>query len=138
MTRAFKPLYYKIPRHIEPPDGWWQAAFANPPTPSEREGHPCGAHEMLMIVSYDITEPRRLRQVAKHCEDYGIRVQYSVFECSLEAGYFEEFWSGLMDLIDPKSDRVVAYRICATCAREIRNGGIMQNAEKEKAVCYVF
>lgn len=93
---------------------------------------------MLMVVAYDITDARRLRQVAKHCEDYGIRVQYSVFECRLEAGHFEEFWCGMMDLIDPEEDRIVAYRICAACAAEIRSGGIMQNTEQQKAVCYVF
>ncbi len=134
-----KPLWCKTAPPVEtPPTGWWQEAFPNPPTQSERDGHACGEHEMLMVVAYDITDPRRLRQVAKHCEDYGIRVQYSVFECRLEAGYFEEFWSGLMDLIEPEEDRIVAYRICATCAAEIRSGGIMQNTEKQKAVCYVF
>lgn len=93
---------------------------------------------MLMVVAYDITDGRRLRQVAKHCEDYGIRVQYSVFECRLEAGYFEEFWSGLMDLIDLEKDRLVAYRICVKCASEIRSAGTMQNTEEKKAICYVY
>jgi CRISPR-associated protein Cas2 len=93
---------------------------------------------MLMVVAYDIVDPRRLRQVAKHGEDYGVRVQFSVFECRLEAAHFEEFWSGLMDLIDPEEDRVVAYRICASCAKEIRSGGVMQNTEERKVVCYVF
>ena len=40
---------------------------------------------MLMLVTYDVntTTPagaKRLRQVAKLCEKYGIRVQNSVFE----------------------------------------------------------
>ncbi len=93
---------------------------------------------MLMIVGYDITDSRRLRQVAKHCEDYGIRVQYSMFECRLEAGYFEEFWSGLLDLIDEAEDRIVAYRICVTCAREIRTAGTMTASEQKEAIAYVF
>lgn len=93
---------------------------------------------MLMIVGYDVSDPRRLKQVAKHCEDYGIRIQYSMFECRLEAHHFEEFWSGLMDLIDPETDRIVAYRICATCAREVRTGGTMSELEQKQQVAYVF
>lgn len=62
------------------PLGWWEKAFADKPTDSEIRGHRCGEREMLMIVAYDIRKPRRLRQIAKHCEDYGIRIQYSMFE----------------------------------------------------------
>jgi CRISPR-associated protein Cas2 len=44
---------------------------------------------MLVVVAYDVnTESeagrRRLRRVAKICEDYGQRVQNSVFECWLD------------------------------------------------------
>lgn len=44
---------------------------------------------MLMLITYDISlsDPEgqtRLRRIAKHCLDYGVRVQYSVFECDLE------------------------------------------------------
>lgn len=44
---------------------------------------------MLVVVSYDVStvDPagrRRLRHVAKTCEDYGQRVQKSVFECSVD------------------------------------------------------
>ena len=43
---------------------------------------------MKTIVSYDVSTtdsggPGRLRKVAKACKSYGVRVQYSVFECSL-------------------------------------------------------
>ena len=39
---------------------------------------------MLMLITYDISfdDPqgqKRLRQIAKLCLDYGVRVQYSVF-----------------------------------------------------------
>ena len=41
---------------------------------------------MLVLVTYDVStveKPgvRRLRRVARACEDYGTRVQKSVFEC---------------------------------------------------------
>jgi CRISPR-associated protein Cas2 len=35
------------------------------------------------LVCYDIRNDRRLRRVAGICEGYGLRVQFSVFECDL-------------------------------------------------------
>ena len=44
---------------------------------------------MLVLVSYDVSTidkegRRRLRRVAKTCQNYGQRVQYSVFECIVD------------------------------------------------------
>lgn len=36
------------------------------------------------LVSYDICHPKRLRQVARVLEGFGVRLQYSVFECALD------------------------------------------------------
>jgi CRISPR-associated protein Cas2 len=43
---------------------------------------------MLILVAYDVSTVeaagrRRLRRVAQACEDYGTRVQKSVFECQV-------------------------------------------------------
>ena len=35
------------------------------------------------LIAYDICEPKRLRQVCKTMEEYGERLQYSVFICDL-------------------------------------------------------
>ena len=44
---------------------------------------------MLVLITYDVTTEtpegrRRLRQVAKVCQNYGQRVQKSVFECLVD------------------------------------------------------
>jgi CRISPR-associated protein Cas2 len=104
---------------------WWRDAFEEFATASDALGHPCGAADMLIIVAYDITDLKRLPRVAKHCEDYGVRVQYSVFECRLTRELFTTFWDGLKELMDPKADRAVAYRICESCSAEIRIAGRM-------------
>jgi CRISPR-associated protein Cas2 len=119
-------------------DGWWEKAFKDRPTQSEERGHPCGENEMLTIVAYDIREPARLRNIAKHCEDYGVRVQYSVFECRLQIGEFDRFWEELKDLIDPREDRLVSYRICCRCAQDIRTAGVQEVTPDAKPVAYVF
>ena len=79
--------------------------------------------EMLTLIAYDISSPKRLVRVAGVCEDFGVRVQYSLFECRLENPEFEEFWGRLLREIDPAEDRLVAYLLDARCARECRTAG---------------
>jgi CRISPR-associated protein Cas2 len=89
---------------------------------------------MLTIVAYDISEPKRLSKVAKTCEEFGIRVQYSIFECHLTEEDFDEFWLRLLDIIDEEDDRLVAYRLDAKSAKRTLTAGNMVCSEK--VVCY--
>ena len=90
---------------------------------------------MLSLVAYDISDPKRLHRVASVCEDYGVRVQYSVFECRLEEAEFDAFWLQLLEVIDEDEDRLVAYKIDARCAKETLTAVTMVCSEK--AVCYL-
>ena len=99
------------------------------------EKAPPGEKQMLTLVAYDISEPKRLTKVAHVCEDYGVRVQYSVFECRLQEAEFTEFWLRLLEEIDEEEDRVVAYKIDARSAKETMTAGRMICSEK--AVCYL-
>ncbi|HBM15073.1 MAG TPA: CRISPR-associated endonuclease Cas2 [Lentisphaeria bacterium] len=78
---------------------------------------------MLYIIAYDIREPKRLRKVAKTCEDYGIRVEYSVFECDFSEEIFREFWDKLKLHVDEDEDSLLAYRICGSCVQKIESSG---------------
>ncbi len=99
------------------------------------ERSPPGEKQMLTLVGYDISDPKRLSRVARICEDYGVRVQYSLFECRLEESEFEDFWLKLLDEIDEEQDRVVAYKIDARSAKQTLTAGTMVCSEK--VVCYV-
>ncbi len=110
---------------------WWYDAF--PEVPYEKS--PPGAGEMLTLVAYDIADHKRLSKVAKICEDYGVRVQYSVFECRLEESDFEDFWLKLLCVIEDQEDRLVAYKIDARSAKETLTAGTMVCSEK--VVCYL-
>ena len=53
---------------------------------------------MMMLVTYDVETQtdagkRRLRQVAKLCQNHGQRVQFSVFECLVEPALWVELSS---------------------------------------------
>lgn len=112
-------------------DDWWFQAF--PLVPYQKA--PPGAREMLTLVAYDISDAKRLHRVARVCEDFGVRVQYSLFECRLEELEFRFFWKRLVAEIDESEDRVVAYKVDARCARETLTAGVMVCSER--VVCYL-
>lgn len=59
------------------------------------------------LVCYDIANPKRLRLVAKVCESYGTRIQYSVFECPLDALRFEKLKAALDEIIHHDDDQIL-------------------------------
>lgn len=82
---------------------------------------------MLHLIAYDITETKRLRRVAKLCEDYGVRVERSVFECDLPDDTMSEFWGRLCDIVNAGEDYVLDYRIDAIDRKHIRRIGRMDD-----------
>ena len=71
---------------------------------------------MLMLVSYDVSTinaagRRRLRQIAKVCEGWGVRVQNSVFECTLNWGEWIALKAKLEDICDPEVDSLRYYNL---------------------------
>ncbi len=71
---------------------------------------------MLMLVSYDVSTidaagRRRLRQVAKACQNWGIRVQNSVFECHLDWSQWITLKGQLESICDPKLDSLRYYNL---------------------------
>ncbi|MFV0362632.1 MAG: CRISPR-associated endonuclease Cas2 [Suipraeoptans sp.] len=71
---------------------------------------------MLVLVTYDVnTETasgkRRLRKVAKQCVNHGQRVQYSVFECNLDATQFRQLRASLEEIIDKNKDSLRFYNL---------------------------
>jgi CRISPR-associated protein Cas2 len=71
------------------------------------------------LVAYDICDPKRLRKVAKVCEDFGLRRQYSVFFCRLAAVDMVRLKSRLYDVISLDRDQVLFIPLCARCASAI-------------------
>jgi CRISPR-associated protein Cas2 len=59
------------------------------------------------LVSYDICEPKRLRKVAKVLEGFGVRLQYSVFECPLDEMRFAQAKATLHAVINHDEDQVL-------------------------------
>lgn len=91
---------------------------------------------MMVLVTYDVnTETpegrKRLRQVAKHCVNYGQRVQNSVFECLLDPTQFADFKRQLEKLIDPKKDSVRYYLLGKTWKGRVEHIGAKETYDPE-------
>ena len=69
---------------------------------------------MMVLITYDVnTETgagrRRLRRVSKKCQDYGQRVQNSVFECLIDPAQLKELQLVLVNIIDTDVDSLRYY-----------------------------
>ncbi len=64
------------------------------------------------IICFDVADRKRLRQVAIQLENFGQRVQYSVFECHLNANDLETLQQRIANIITPEEDHVRYYSLC--------------------------
>ena len=70
---------------------------------------------MFVVVAYDIADDDRRRKVSETLENYGKRVQESVFECHLTPTQREALEERIKEFIDPVEDNVRYYRVCQDC-----------------------
>lgn len=83
---------------------------------------------MLVLVSYDVSfeEPdgkRRLRRIAKICENFGQRVQYSVFECVVEPAQWVQLRHRLLEAYDEDRDSLRFYFLGKNWQRRVEQHG---------------
>jgi CRISPR-associated protein Cas2 len=83
---------------------------------------------MLVLVSYDVstrteTGRRRLRRVAKLCENHGQRVQNSVFECLVDPAQWVVFRAALVNEADPVQDSLRFYFLGSEWKRRVEHVG---------------
>lgn len=83
---------------------------------------------MMVLVTYDVglSEPggaRRLRRVARACQDFGQRVQYSVFEIDVEPAQWTALKARLESIIEPKCDSLRYYHLGANWRRRVEHVG---------------
>ena len=84
---------------------------------------------MLVLITYDVnTETvsgkKRLRKVAKQCENYGRRVQNSVFECILDQAQSVVLKQSLIDIIDENVDSLRFYYLGNKYQTKVEHVGV--------------
>lgn len=69
---------------------------------------------MIHIVTYDIDDDKVRNRASKILEDYGVRVQESVFECNLDSAKYAELLQRLKKLTTGNVN-IRIYPVCRTC-----------------------
>ena len=83
---------------------------------------------MLILVTYDVSTvekagQRRLRRVARACEDFGVRVQKSVFECQVGQKEWIQLRHRLLREIKADEDSLRFYFLDETAKVKIEHHG---------------
>ena len=84
---------------------------------------------MYILVTYDVdttdkSGQRRLRRVAKACQDYGQRVQNSVFECELTEVQLYMLKERIKEIIDHSLDSIRFYHLNRNENRRVEVMGV--------------
>jgi len=91
---------------------------------------------MMVLITYDVETAadggqKRLRRVAKKCENYGQRVQNSVFECLLEPQDFVKLKNELEKIIEPEKDSLRYYFLGANWKKRVEHVGARPGYDPE-------
>jgi len=91
---------------------------------------------MMVLVSYDVatsdkTGPKRLRRIAKICQNYGQRVQFSVFECIVDPAQWTAMRQQLLGVMDDHQDSLRFYFLGANWKRRVEHVGAKETVDQE-------
>lgn len=91
---------------------------------------------MYILITYDVSTTdaagqRRLRQVAKTCQDHGQRVQNSVFECLVDPAQKVVLVEKLLRIIDETQDSLRIYHLGKDYKAHIESYGRKTSYEAE-------
>jgi CRISPR-associated protein Cas2 len=84
---------------------------------------------MLILITYDVSTveksgQRRLRRIAQACEDYGTRVQKSVFECQVGQTEWVQLKDRLLREMKTDQDSLRFYYLDETARTKIEHHGV--------------
>lgn len=94
---------------------------------------------MMVLITYDVSfedslGTKRLRYVAKTCENYGQRVQKSVFECLVQPDEFVVLKNKLLSIIDKEKDSIRIYKLGANWKRKIEHHGVSLSYDQDEPI----
>lgn len=70
---------------------------------------------MRYLVAYDVADDKRRTQVVKRLQNFGQRIQFSVFECDLEPVDYLRMYRKVEAVLDFTQDRLHIFPLCAAC-----------------------
>jgi len=79
---------------------------------------------MISLITYDITDPKRLRRMHKFLKEYGLNTQKSVFECDIDDNALKLIRRFCREELDLDNDQVRIYKICSRCINKVSISGL--------------
>ena len=94
---------------------------------------------MMVIISYDVSTSdiegkKRLRKVAKECQNHAQRVQNSVFEADLDYSSFLKLKDCLIQIINTEKDSLRFYYLGNHCQKRVEHIGAKATYDPEGAL----
>ena len=94
-----------------------------------------------MLISYDVSTidndgKKRLRRIAKACQNWGIRVQNSVFECNVDAGQWIKLKAELEEIFNPESDSLRYYNLGNNYMNRVEHMGAKPSVDVEQPLVF--
>lgn len=94
-----------------------------------------------MLITYDVSTvsgagQKRLRKVAKVCQNYGQRVQNSVFECIVDAAQYASLKFQLADIIDKDKDSLRFYQLGNNYKTKVEHIGVKESIDLESPLIF--
>lgn len=91
---------------------------------------------MHVLVTYDVSTidaegQRRLRRVARLCQNWGQRVQNSVFECKLTPAQYASLKAELTEIIDTERDSLRFYLLGKEWRRRVEHVGVDRSTDPD-------
>lgn len=91
---------------------------------------------MMVLVSYDVATSdkggaRRLRRIAKICQNHGQRVQFSVFECLVDPAQWTAMRQSLIEVMDDSRDSLRFYFMGANWKNRVEHVGAKEAVDME-------
>lgn len=78
---------------------------------------------MIILLTYDISSHKARRVFHRFLKEFGLNTQKSVFECDLDSEAVHRIVAFGRSIINPATDSVRIYRLCAACLRNVRVSG---------------
>lgn len=82
-----------------------------------------------MVIAYDVVDDRRRNRLAQTLLDFGVRVQYSVFEAIIDRKNIERMVRKVRRIIKRNEDSVRIYVLTRTTKKEIIKIGVQPETE---------
>lgn len=93
----------------------------------------------MVLITYDVNTTtdegkKRLRKVAKECQNHAQRVQNSVFEANLDYGKFLKLKARIESIIDKKTDSLRYYYLGNNWERKVEHVGAKESYNPEGVI----